>query len=319
LFIVFLAFAYLVLGDTSPVGEYFTIWPPILWAVPVVALWALGFSFRRWRVSLVPVVALAVFLLLTVEWRSIARGDLPDRGAASRGSSLRLISWNVNGGSDGNDGTLTALERERPDVCVLQESPDGSGTFLSRKPTGYFEGFHCQDIGDCAILSRYPIRALPTRKVGPWPEPLPVALDLPSSRTILLCSVHLALPSCTFNVVTRANRRFFLGSHRDRIAQFPTLADLIGELQRDADYAGVIVAGDFNTPGGARSLNPLRLIATDVWPEAGVGWGATMTSDFPVSRIDQCWVGGGVKLARAWVGKPSISDHRMLIVDLRVD
>jgi endonuclease/exonuclease/phosphatase (EEP) superfamily protein YafD len=136
---------------------------------------------------------------------------------------------------------------------------------------------------------------------------------------VLLCNVHLALPSCTFDVVTGPNRRFFLGSHRDRIAQFPKLADLIGELQRDADYVGVIVAGDFNTPGGVRSLEPLRAIALDVWPSSGTGWGATMTNDFPVSRIDQCWTGGNITPVRAWVRKTSVSDHRILVVELRVD
>jgi hypothetical protein len=43
--------------------------------------------------------------------------------------------------------------------------------------------------------------------------------------------------------------------------------------------------------------------------------GATMTADFPVSRIDQCWVTPPIRPIRAEVRRGD-SDHRMLVVDL---
>jgi len=80
----------------------------------------------------------------------------------------------------------------------------------------------------------------------------------------------------------------------------------------------VILAGDFNTPAGMASLTPLRLLLRDVWPSAGVGWGATMTAEMPLSRIDQCWVSERLTPVAAHVERRGASDHRLLVVDLRL-
>jgi exonuclease III len=212
-----------------------------------------------------------------------------------------VVSWNVNGGREGAARILEELALASPDVCLLQELPERENGFFEPRLTGYFEGFHRIETGELAILSRHPIRALPTRSVGPWSEPQTVALDLPSSGPVLLCNVHLVHPSLFLNLLSPTRRRLFLGLHHHRLQKYPRLAALLDELSMEADTRGVIIAGDFNIAGGAASLPPLKAIGTDVWETVGSGWGTTHMRSFPLARIDQCWVGGALKPLRAWV------------------
>jgi len=89
-------------------------------------------------------------------------------------------------------------------------------------------------------------------------------------------------------------------------------------MRRQESTAEIVMAGDFNTPARMSSLGPLRRRLRDAWREAGRGWGATITNDFPVERIDQCWVSDSIRVLDARVRPSRLSDHRMLIVDLAV-
>ena len=77
-----------------------------------------------------------------------------------------------------------------------------------------------------------------------------------------------------------------------------------------------ILAGDFNTTGGAKALSPLRELLIDTWVVAGLGWGGTMDVHTPVARIDQVWVTPNIETVSARVHKGPVSDHRYLVVDM---
>jgi endonuclease/exonuclease/phosphatase (EEP) superfamily protein YafD len=137
-------------------------------------------------------------------------------------------------------------------------------------------------------------------------------MELPDGREALLVNVRLMLPALCVNPLSSEARRRLVDSHRERINQFAALRDLIAEKKMPL----VILAGDFNTPACARSLQPLRATLRDVWRVFGRGWGRTVTADFPVSRIDQCWVSGTIECIHGEVFHESLSDHRLLMVDL---
>lgn len=81
----------------------------------------------------------------------------------------------------------------------------------------------------------------------------------------------------------------------------------------------MVLAGDFNTPARSRSLAPIRAMLDDVWLVSGRGWGATMTADFPVARIDQVWVEPArLRPLAAWVHHATGSDHRMVVADVAI-
>ena len=56
---------------------------------------------------------------------------------------------------------------------------------------------------------------------------------------------------------------------------------------------------------------------TDVWEWVGEGDGATFPAVAPTARIDYLLVGPGVRALRAWTAGGTVSDHLMVVADLR--
>lgn len=293
---------YVLVGDTSPLGEYFTIWPPMLWVFALIPLAMTQHRQGQWRPMVAALLGIVAFLLLTEEWRSLVRFGSGERPR----SDLRVISWNVS--DAGADQLQPILDLYNADVVFLQEAPG------DLESSGVFGEYHILDDGDCATLSRYPVRQLRTERIGPWAPPQVLAADLPGSRTVLLCNVRLMLPSLVLNPIGNWGR--LSTDNRARVAQFPQLIRLLSIQSAELGGAPIVLAGDFNTPATAKSLGPLRDDLADAWREAGRGWGRTITVDFPVSRIDQCWTSEDIQAMDACVLPQDISDHRMLLVDL---
>ncbi len=298
--LLFLLVMYLFVGDGSAFGEFITIWPPLAWLFGMVPLAVVSGVLTSRRGFVLVLGGLLIFVLLTEEWRSLLRwGDADAEG------SIRVLVWNVD--SHGGETLLQTMEAYEPDICILQESADGDGSFTPEDLTGYWEGFHWLDSGDCAVLSRFAIEALPTERVGPWQAPQMLQGRLPDDTFFLMVNVRLMLPSFGFNPFSER----FGQQHDLRVNQYGQLAELI----RNAKIQPVLLAGDFNVSATAKSLGPIRKNLDDAWKSSGRGWGRTITANFPVSRIDQCWVSGFEPLS-ARVYDPPFSDHRILVVDL---
>lgn len=313
--ILLLFFMYLFVSDRTTFGEYITIWPSFFWCLGLAPLIAATWNRKeRWR-FLTLAAALLLFLGMTVEWLPF---HLLSRRPAQSGKQLRIVSWNINSGSGGMDRLLGMLEPYAPDVCFFQETPDDKAHIA--KNSEFFANYKWIDAGDCGLLSRYPMRSLPTRSIGPWSPPQMALLELPDQESILLVNVRLMLPSLVLNPLSNEARRTLAEDHRKRLAQYWELVKLISEARMQSGASHVILAGDFNTPGRMYSLSPLeRLPLADVWPESGRNWGATMTAQFPVSRIDQCWVSPRLLPTKSEVILGEPSDHRALMVDLLVE
>lgn len=310
---------YWIVGDTTWWGEFVTVWPPVLWWALVlvpVALPALVTPPRRdaWA----PLLCGLLFIASTEDWQSLVRlGAEPQPGARH----IRVITWNTDSYSGGKRAVLDALEAHTPDIVCLQETGDGESSLQPEDLTGYWSGFHHVDSGDCAVLCRWPLRQMPTRPVGPWEEPLVVAADLPSSVTAVIVNVRLMLPSLVLNPLPGDNRRKLIADHAARTAQFGSLAQLVEETA-PATTTGtlglLLLAGDFNTHGRAKSLAPIRTRFTDCW-QLGHGWGGTITRGFPVARIDHLWLLDRCwhKCAYARTLDLGLSDHRAVLAVLR--
>lgn len=226
------------------------------------------------------------------------------------------MTWNVGVGYPSKAALLDELAGWQPDLVLLQESPDGAAGFLPEDLIGDWDGWTWTDAGDCGVLSRWPVRLLATRSVGPWEAPQALAVDRPDGDALFVVNVRLMLPSLRLLPLSSSARSEFARAHRQRVGQYAALADLVRELQAAEPFAATIVGGDFNVDARARSLAPIRAVAHDVWPTAGRGWGATITREFPVARIDHLHVASGLRPTSARVAKSSRSDHRPLVVHL---
>ncbi len=308
-----LTLLYLVVGDSTWWGECVTVWPPFGWCFLLLPRLGLLAWRRRWVELGLSVAVMVVFLGLTTEWKSLFRpapgetARLDESRHRGEGTVLRVVSWNVAGGSELGD-----LEPLDPDLCLFQECGFGRVAL-----SGPWAGYQYVSGLDPATLSRHPVTPLPTRKVGPWVEPQILRLSLPAGQTVVVANVRLVLPTLVVAVANLEGPRGLYRAHEERRGQYVRLAELLAETMEREQSRLAILCGDFNTPGGARSLEPLGVSLQDVWPRSGLGWGGTMTADFPVSRIDQCWVSPSIRPLRAWVRRGE-SDHRMLVVDLHL-
>lgn len=239
------------------------------------------------------------------------------KSGSDRCGEFRFVTWNVNGGSGGVEALAQNLRAFDADIILLQESPDPSNVWDDLQPglLGWDE-LYFHDAGDCAALSRFPLSAMESEKVGPWDRPQVLKLELSTSRTLLLFNVRLMLPSLLLNPLSSKAREQIKSDHEARLNQFGNLSKLIETRCQEINASDVILAGDFNTPARMWSLNPIRdLGLDDAWLKTGRGWGGTMTANFPVARIDQCWTSGGLAPNRAFVIDSDYSDHLPLIVD----
>ena len=300
---------YLCVSDLTVVGECLTVWPSCLWAL-VLAPRALWLWMRGARTqAAVALACIVAFVASTTELRSCFRRSLRG-GAASSDTSggfrFRLMTWNVAGLAP-----FAEVAPLRPDVFFLQESGRGPSS------DGALHGMNWLSALDPAVLSRFPVRVLPTERVGPWTEPQVLLAELPGGRQLILVNVRLVLPAVVI-AVAAGDWRALRPAHEERIGQFTRLAALVQRTILEQGTRSVILGGDFNCPGGMRSLDALRPLLRDAWQDAGAGWGGTMTAELPLARIDQVWLSSDIEVLAGRVEARGSSDHRAVTVDLRI-
>jgi hypothetical protein len=293
--------------DLDPI----TVWPFALWVGIFSAIAVLLSPLLRGRRTVLLVAcAFLAGLLLSEEPRFVLRGLWHDRtpvvaAAADSGELLRVISLNCGGGSERAIEHALSLD---PDIVLLQESPGGV-SLDAMLP----EGWDRAGWGDCAVLVRgdafadehsrslahemYVVRAVPER-VG---------------RLVTVISTHLVQPSLRGDLW---RREVWREARVLRLSRMSTIEHLLAQRDRYGDLP-VIIGGDFNTREGDPLLRPLEAAGlTDAFRAAGHGWPNTITSDFPVERIDFIWVDERFEPLSARVVVTPHSDHRMVVAEL---
>ncbi len=95
-----------------------------------------------------------------------------------------------------------------------------------------------------------------------------------------------------------------------QVTQLLEILDGVGEP--------VVIGGDLNAhPDDA---SPARIAASypDVWTSVGEREAGTFPASGPTARIDFLLVGPGVEPLRAWTAGGAVSDHLMVVADLRI-
>ncbi len=298
---------YITISDEHPTGEFLTIWRPVLYFVPSVAVLGL-LSFRNSRrLRITSAAMIALFFVTLIEWRPLLRSSGGE-------GDITVVTWNIGGGYPSETELLKSLENYQPDLIFFQESPDRPDAFDDKTLTDAFEGFYYYDSGDCATLSRWPCEVLESKSVGPWAKPQLLMADI-DGRHVLLVNVRLMLPSLVLDPWNARSREKLWNDNQSRREQFPLLMELITARQEEHHLDHVILAGDFNTDASARSLKVIRKKFADVWRESGSGWGGTAISQFPVARIDHIYV-SNFKPESVRVMGSDFSDHLPVVASL---
>lgn len=291
-----------------------TIWPFALWAGLCAVLGvALSPLLRLRRTLLVVGYALILAVALGEETRFVLRPLWRDPAreigaAAEHGDLLRVITLNCGGGRE--EAVLDALAYE-PDILLLQETP-GSSLLERILP----EGWEHAGTLDPAVAVRGALLMTPHPK---WLAHEVCAVSVVPARLakptpIAVISTRLLQPLLRADLWRPSVWRSAQGL---RASRMNTIESVLRQRDRYGEGLPVIVGGDFNTRPGDSLLLPLEAGGlADAFEEAGAGWPNTITSDYPMERIDFIWVDERFEPLNAFVAVTPHSDHRMVVVDV---
>ncbi|HEX6533724.1 MAG TPA: glycoside hydrolase family 3 N-terminal domain-containing protein [Gemmatimonadaceae bacterium] len=248
--------------------------------------------------------------------------------APAAGITARVLVYNIHAGksaagADNLAGVADLVRDSGADIVLLQEvdqetrrsgGVDQPAVLAAR--TGMHVAFGSAldyDGGKygVAILSRWPI-------VSDTMIPLPVTS--PPRRAGGSYEPRGAL---RVRVATPMGQLTVIDTHLDatgddhwRRQEADTIASLVARERRRA--ALVIAGGDFNSTPESAVQGTLRAGMRDSWSECATGDGFTYPDDVPAKRIDYLYLGGLVRCRSARVLETHLSDHRPLLVELRL-
>jgi vancomycin resistance protein VanJ len=309
-----LLFLILVWAGKEFIGErwWLTTWtvylPQALFLIPSLGLAALALLLRQWRIlaGQAAVALLGVGLLFSGAYRlprPVRRGD------------LRVMTWNVEGLEGDPRGVLTTIQREAPDVLLLQEvrrarGPDPVPWLRQRLP-----GWHSVHGADVAIFSPHPLG--PARRFALEPTSLErVALQVPAKvrgNSVEIVTVHFntGLPHPGHERAWNHPRRNMQEAATVRAAQADHLVRIVSEAGRP-----LVVGGDFNSPPDSYACRWMRASLQSAFAAAGSGFGWSFPSTHPLLRIDHLFASDDLQVLCCRVLPASASDHCPLVADL---
>lgn len=216
-------------------------------------------------------------------------------------SQLRVATWNVHGLRAGVEAAATVVRAEEIDILVVQES----GPRRRLRALGETLGMMV-----CADPRAFPRRRVQNAVLVRPPR------EVRSHRFVRFDGGSLARPRGA--VIARLDDVMAVSVHlglngAERGVQ---VAQLLGTL-RDIDEP-VVIGGDLNAH--PEDASPARLSASypDVLTDLGGGETSTFPSSLPTARIDYLFASQALQPLRAWTAGGAVSDHLMVVADLRL-
>jgi len=302
LFALVLALVYHRFGDRTWWGTaliYTGRWP---WLIPIALLAPLAIAWRR--TALVP-----LFLAAIIVMGPVMGGTLSTAPLWSKGKSLRILTYNVEGGAVVGLRVRELLEATRPDIAGFQECGPPMHEALGR-----LEGWAVVDTtwGVC-LISRFPLRARPVimqardfRAAGGSAQVARYEVMSPLG-TVSVFVLHLETPRHGVEHLLRdpANAPPLIEANN-------LLRDTESRVVRrwvDSTAGPRIVMGDFNLPVESIIWQQYWSSLDDSFNAAGNGWGFTKLNGWIRVRIDHVLLDDKLKAVSAHVGADFGSDH----------
>jgi vancomycin resistance protein VanJ len=292
--------------------EALSVWPSWFWLPGFAALVWLAHEKKAWRWTAFLLLLIVSWTLLTSEgvlwlWPRSQRSGASD----TRVARLRIVSMNIASNHWWEEPTLRWFESTDADLYCFQEAapaPPGAADRLKQRLPDY----RILADGNCVMLSRYPIEAIPF-DLKAWGQQQ-AELTLPNGRRCRVVNVRMPLPALRLALYSSSAREEIRASHAERIAAFHGLSE---RMAKTLETGPVLLVGDFNTPARSSLLEGLRSLGMrDAFRAAGHGWGNTMTHEFPVARIDMVFVSPQFRPLAAWSEPNGFSDHRTVRAEL---
>lgn len=299
---VLLAAAFAALAIRLSVRDAWRPLAPLFYATPLalvcaaaLAATALSAWYRRWRVSLTGLTALAVSAVWLVA-NEVRAGPVP-QPAVRASPPVRGVLWNVQHGRRGWEVQAREARRHDPDLVVLIEGPEEPEEIALWRRV--FPEHAVLDLpGATLVLVRGS-----ARRVLHWPEAPEEPDDAPVAEVeVRDVRVRLVLADVPSHPLRRRG---------------PWLSRIVRRVERAGD-PHVLVLGDFNTPRDSAQFDAWRGPLRSAFEAAGEGYAATWPVPLPVLTLDQVWAGPGIDLRRCATSWTGASDHLPVVFEFDV-
>ena len=257
-------------------------------------------AFHSWK-ALPFALACALF-----NWSFVLPYYLGQPPSQASGSNLRLMLANVYEANQDYAAFFSAVREVKPDVVVLQELTPAWADQLHHLASEfpYVEAIPRPSGSGMGILSRYPLTGVEVLTLDSSTHvALLVTVQLEGAPVALL-SLHPTTPVSPFKFTNR-NRQFSEAATRLR-----------------AMKGSRILVGDLNTTMWSPYFQSLVRESGLIDARLGFGLSASWPNPLPgflQIPIDHCLVSEEVEVTSVKTGPRTGSDHRPLVVDLRVE
>jgi endonuclease/exonuclease/phosphatase family metal-dependent hydrolase len=216
---------------------------------------------------------------------------------------LRVATWNLRGLRAGVDAVARAVGPQEPDVLLVQES----GPRRRLAALGAALGF--------VVCGDPP--AFPRRRVKNAVLVRSRSADAIRYRLLRFSEASVLYPRGA--LIAEVDEDFTATSIHLGLAGPERARHIRQLLSLQERWPGrSVFGGDLNVPPGGPGPSLLARAAADCWEAAGEGDGFTFPSDAPTARIDYLFAGPAVQPLRAWTAGGIVSDHLMVVADLRL-
>jgi len=287
-----------------------TYLPQLPFGAPLVLLLALSLWRRNRPAVIVNALAGLFFLLGPMGFQL----RMPVRTPGS--PVLRVMTYNIRGGTRGLSGALRAVRQAQPDVVCLQEAglnSEAATRRLEHAIRAGLPGYVGRRAESVMTLTRLPIVRVQSRRLLPGRRSRPllrVTVDF-RGRLLTVANVHFVLSTPITHIRTLGVRGFVDTATEIRKAQTDALLEAMANETRPH-----IVCGDLNTPPRGMVYGSLARRWQDTFAAAGMGFGYTFASRAPLLRIDYVWLSPGLRPVRVLVPPSRASDHRPVVADV---
>lgn len=269
-------------------------------------------------------LAILALVVLVVTWRSGTRArattvlslllivllmgfNLPLGGPAGEGTSLRILTLNMQGLPFGIGPTAQAIRREPADIVALQEVSIWNPEMAEQLRPG--PEYQLAQTGEFALYSRYPI--LESELLLDPSRPGQRSLLAVGERKLVVWNLHYSVLLMGF--------ASFKSGFLDKLAaddawRTRQTRELTERLQEETE--AYVLVGDLNAPPREHSVAPLLAYARDAFASRGWGFGFTYDAAFPVLRIDYILASPGLGVRSCWLEREYCSDHRGVRAEL---
>lgn len=259
-------------------------------------------------------------------------------------NEFTLLSLNVNlyekGQLDMEKGKrkfnalMAEIQKLDPDILFLQEvySPSEKGMALFLEDLRN-KGYNHYVYGPSLLTGNHKIRHFTgtaiVSKNFPIKKTLFKKLYIPSTNSILigeieignktihLVNVHLQSFLFRFNSNDTSQTKLdrLINSYHQRAKQVRLITDSIINTFEEGE---IIVAGDFNDPATGYVFHEMKTELQSAFEQGGDGFAATWPADFPIFKIDHCFLSSSLEALNVRIVKMPYTDHRGLFCRIAI-